>query len=68
MGLNNLPKQLINRILDTNGDGTGSTNQAVDGSVTPVTFKLAPAAGEVILVSRISLLEKSSRLIRRIRV
>jgi len=53
MGLNNLPKQLINRILDTNGDGTGSTNQAVDGSVTPVTFKLAPAAGEVILVSRI---------------
>ena len=53
MGLNNQPRALINRILDTDGDGTGSTNQAVNGSVTPVTFKLAPAAGEVMLISRI---------------
>ena len=27
------------RNLDTNGDGTGSTNAAVDGSTTPVVFK-----------------------------
>ena len=45
--------ELLNRILDTDGDGTGSTNQAVDGSVTPVTFKVAPAAGETILISRV---------------
>ena len=37
----------LHRILDTVGDGTGSTDGAVDASITPVIFKLAPAADEV---------------------
>jgi len=39
-------KPLLMRDMDTNGDGTGSTSMAVDGSVTPVDFFLTPSAGE----------------------
>jgi hypothetical protein len=33
------------RKLDTNGDGTGETEGVVDGSATPVVFKLVPPKG-----------------------
>ena len=39
--------------LDTVGDGTGSTNQNVDGSSTPIIFKVKPASGEILNVTRI---------------
>lgn len=32
----------IYRYLDTNGDGTGTKNANVNGSITPVTFKIVP--------------------------
>ena len=34
--------KIISQLLDTNGDGTGTTNAKVDGSSTPVVFKFAP--------------------------
>jgi len=43
----------LTRHLDTVGNGTGSFNMGVDGSVTPVVFKIAPGAGEVFHISRI---------------
>lgn len=36
---------LASRFMDTNGDGTGSINQAVNGSVTPVDFKITCPEG-----------------------
>ena len=33
--------------LSVNGDGTGNDDMAVDGSTTPVIFKIAPASGEM---------------------
>lgn len=38
--------------LDTNGDGTGSKNANVDGSVTPVEFKLTIPSGYRAYLSR----------------
>jgi hypothetical protein len=38
------------RFADTNGDGTGNKSGAIDGSVTPVQLKLAPRAGESLLL------------------
>ena len=49
----NLPRNIFSRLLDTDGDGTGTTNMAVNGAVTPVVFKLAPEAGTVMLVARV---------------
>lgn len=40
-------------ILDTNGDGTGTTNANVNGSVTPVRFKFQPAANEDFKLERL---------------
>ena len=40
-------KELFIRRLDTVGDGSGAFNMAVNGSVTPVVFKVAPPAGEI---------------------
>ena len=42
----------ISRFADTVGNGTGSINANVDGSVTPVTFKVTPGAGEIIKIRR----------------
>lgn len=38
---------------DINGDGTGAYNMAVNGSVTPVMFKIAPAAGQIVRIARL---------------
>lgn len=38
---------------DTVGDGSGSTNQAVDGSITPVSFKVVPPAGVSYGIARV---------------
>jgi hypothetical protein len=40
-------KELFVRRLDTVGDGSGTVNMAVNGSVTPVVFKVKPPVGEV---------------------
>lgn len=45
-------KPLFLRRMDETGDGTGNDDMAVDGSSTPVTFKIAPGAGEIIRLSR----------------
>jgi len=37
------------RFADTNGDGTGTKNAAVNGSVTPVVFKIEPRGSERVL-------------------
>ena len=42
-----------NRLLDTNGDGTGAIDLRVDGSVTPVYFKLTVPEGHIYLISSI---------------
>jgi hypothetical protein len=47
------PRPAFCRMADLTGDGTGSISMAVNGSVTPVTFKVAPAAGEIIIVRTI---------------
>lgn len=39
--------------LDTVGDGSGTVDQSVDGSVTPVTFRIKPAAGQVFQIERL---------------
>lgn len=41
------------RFLDTVGDGSGSAEANVNGSVTPVVFKMQPAAGEVHQIHRL---------------
>jgi len=45
-------KQLFMRRMDETGDGTGNADMSVNGSITPVTFKIAPGAGEVIRLAR----------------
>ena len=44
---------LLYQRLDTTGDGSGTTNMNVDGSVTPVTFKIEPGAGDLYKIARI---------------
>jgi len=39
--------------LDTIGDGSGSESQNIDGSITPVVFKLKPPGGDIYNVTRI---------------
>lgn len=41
------------QFLDTVGDGSGSISMAVDGSITPVVFKLKPPAGQVYQIARV---------------
>jgi hypothetical protein len=38
---------------DETGDGTGNYNMAVDGSTTPVTFKVSPPADRIYRIARI---------------
>lgn len=38
------------RFIDLIGDGTGSTDMTVNGSVTPVPFFIAPAPGTIIII------------------
>ena len=45
-------KELIFRTLDENGDGTGNTDMAIDGSTTEVVFRISPPAGEIWRVAR----------------
>lgn len=45
--------QLFFQRLSSVGDGTGTTNMNVDGSSAAVTFKISPAAGETMKISRI---------------
>ena len=47
-----VPAKKFFRFLDTNGDGTGTKSANVNGSVTPVEFKLQPAAGEIYYLHR----------------
>ena len=44
---------LLYQRLDTVGDGSGTTNMNVDGSVTAVTFKIEPAPGELYKIARV---------------
>ena len=47
---------LFYQLMDTVGDGSGSTNMAVDGQTSgPITFKVSPGAGEHIKITRIML-------------
>ena len=46
---------LHSRFLDTNGDGTGSIDQVVDGSVTPVDFKITCPEGSTYEINRLIL-------------
>ena len=39
--------------LDTTGDGSGTTNMAVNGSSTSVVFKIKPDIGEIVNITRI---------------
>lgn len=41
------------QLMDEVGDGSGNANMSVDGSATPVIFKVVPAAGQVIKLARI---------------
>lgn len=41
------------RFASVSGDGLGSFNMGVNGSVTPVIFKVAPAAGQIIRIARV---------------
>lgn len=50
------------RFLDTNGDGSGSINGAVDGSVTPVTLKIKPGVGEGYHIYRMIIHIRSGRV------
>lgn len=43
----------VDRHLDTNGDGTGNKESNVDGSITPVVFKISPPATGSIVVERL---------------
>lgn len=45
-------KQLFMRRMDETGDGTGNDNMAVNGAITPVLFKIAPAAGQILRLAR----------------
>ncbi len=47
------------RILDTVGDGSGTIDQAVNGAVTPVIFKIAPPAGVKYTFKRINIVAAS---------
>jgi len=40
-------KELITKRLDTVGDGSGPFNMAVNGSTSPIIFRIKPPAGEV---------------------
>ena len=44
---------LITQRLDETGDGSGNDNMAVDGSGTPVEFKIKPAAGQIMMIARL---------------
>ena len=46
-------KGMILRYLDIDGDGTGVKNANVNGSVTPVTFKLQPGEGQAMAIHRL---------------
>ncbi len=48
-------EKFIYRILDTVGDGSGTTDMAVDGSTTPVVFMVKPADGETFKFKRLNL-------------
>ena len=41
------------RYMDTVGDGSGTRNQNVDGSTTPIDFYIKPGAGEVLRIARL---------------
>ena len=51
---------LHSRFLDINGDGTGSIDQAVDGSVTPVDFKVTCPMGATYELNRAIITLKDS--------
>ncbi len=41
------------RKLDTVGNGTGTTDMAVDGSGTPAVYRIKPAVGQIFQISRL---------------
>lgn len=47
------PLAPIVRMLDTVGDGSGSSAMNVNGGTTPAAFKLAPADGELFIIRRV---------------
>lgn len=59
-----MAKAPSSRYLDTVGDGSGVKNSVVNGSVTPVIFRIKPGAGETIIVNRliISMVSSSNSL------
>jgi hypothetical protein len=53
---NALPVNTVYQILDTVGDASGTIEQAVDGSSTPVEFIIKPASDEKYILKRLNLL------------
>lgn len=43
----------VYQFADTVGDGSGTTNMNVDGSITPVIFLVKPSVGEIYRIARI---------------
>ena len=52
--------KLFYQRVDTVGDGSGNSNMAVDGSITPVVFKISPGEGETIKLARIMIYVEDS--------
>ena len=46
-------RESLQRYLDTNGDGTGTKNANVNGSVTPVVFKIQPSADQAMEIGEV---------------
>lgn len=44
--------EIFMQLLSTSGDGTGTTDMSIDGSITPVDFYIQPPIGEKWYVSR----------------
>lgn len=48
----NIEGRYASRFVCTNGDGTGSIEMNVDGSVTPVDFKITAGANQLLIIHR----------------
>lgn len=46
-------KTILNRCLDSLGDGTGTKNAKVDGSVTPQDFFIQPSSDQVLILENL---------------
>lgn len=54
--------RLLSQLLDTNGDGTGTTDMAIDGTI-PVEFKLTPPIDKLYIVESFTFVASGSTAI-----